>query len=335
MTKLIRHSSTKDGTQYNYVLLDSVTALHAFVDREMTSLNTHNRNVWEQTRRDILSLIKSGSDKFGVPSPANLAALESHRFFQAMPLVKEIRPLIKKHLSRYMNHLETDVMPKPKVSYNDRGLGIFSFDRAAMGLYTLSKIKTKTPLETTATQINIELGRANVRSMERNVYAYFENKNVSRPSARLYLMAGGNIGVSGKDMLYVGLAAGELVEFLEERGVAVEINIMIGSAYRDMINMAVVCVKRFQDKADINQLLLLSSDPKYFRCNGFRTIIALANQFDVHVDTGLGRITDSIGKDFVRATRGLGFVFEQSYSVEAATSEVIKIIESINQRVTA
>ena len=88
---------------------------------------------------------------------------------------------------------------------------------------------------------------------------------MSYPAMQLYIMAGANANVQGDQLLYVGLACAELVEFLELRGISVEVNVMIGTSFSNQVAMACVRVKRFQDKLDKNQLLLISSDPRYFR----------------------------------------------------------------------
>jgi len=95
----------------------------------------------------------------------------------------------------------------------------------------------------------------------------------------------------------------------------------------------VVRVKRFQDKADLNQLLLMSSDPRYFRFRGFKALIAVSDYFGLTVPRGLGKMEKSMGRDFVSAIEDRGFVFEQSYSLEAAAREVSRIVEEYQKRI--
>jgi hypothetical protein len=261
-----------------------------------------------------------------------LEELESHHTFLGMHLVNEIQPKIREHLSRYLNYLDSEVMPKPKIAYNDRGLGIFSFERAAMGLYKLARINLNTPLDKANTQLKVELGKTNLQTGVKEVYAYFRDRNGSYPSIRLYLMAGANAYVNGNEMLYVGLACNELVEFLELRGVAVEVNALLGTSFDGQVCMSVIRVKRFQDKPDKNQCLLMSSDPRYFRYRGFKALIAMSNYFDLTIPSSLGSIVPSMGNEFVQATDSIGFVFEQSYSLDAAAQEVTRIIETYNTR---
>ena len=76
----------------------------------------------------------------------------------------------------------------------------------------------------------------------------------------------------------------------------------------------------------------MSSDPRYFRFRGFKALIALSNHFGLTIPSGLGSLTESMGKEFVTVLGGDGFVFEQSYSLESAAKEVTRIVETYNQR---
>ena len=139
-------------------------------------------------------------------------------------------------------------------------------------------------------------------------------------------MAGANAHVKGNDLLYVGLACAELVEFMELRGVSVEVNVMLGTSFNNQVTMGCVRVKRFQDKLDKNQLLLMSSDPRYFRFRGFKSLVAMSNYFGLTIPSGLGTISASMGTAFAKAINPKGFVFEQSYSMDSAVKEVSQII---------
>ncbi len=118
---------------------------------------------------------------------------------------------------------------------------------------------------------------------------------------------------------------------MELRGVPVEINVMLGSSYRGSVKVNVVRVKRFQDKLDVNQLLLMSSDSRYYRFRGFKALIAIADYFGLSIAADLGAVTPGMGKDFVAAMGGDGFVFERSYSLDAAAGEVKRIIETYSK----
>lgn len=336
-----KHSiETKTG-KYNYLLFDSVFALNAFVDSEITQLKAANQDRWDMVSRSTLDNLKKGSYWYGTPTPQNIQELEEHSTFLGMPLVAEIQPKLKNKLAQYLEHLEAQTIPKPKMSYNDRGLGVFSFDRAAMALFEQFPVNTSTPLQTSTSQMHIALGNKQVQTSVKSVYAYFQDKQQYYPALQLYIMAGANANVTGNNLLYVGLACAELVQFMELRGISVEVNVLLGTSFRNQVTMGCVRVKRFQDHLDKNQLLLLSSDPRYFRYRGFKALIAMSNYFGLTIPQGLGTITAAMGSAFVKsrsrdsrpsgersgkAANPKGFVFEQSYAMDAAVKEVSQII---------
>jgi hypothetical protein len=327
----VKHRVTSGDIQFHYMSFDSVSDYNGFVDQEINRLSIQNKEVWDDTMTSTISKIQRNSEWYGSPSPKQISDLEEHKNFLGMHLIKKVQPKIKAHLEKYMRYLDSVIMPKPKLAYNNKGLGIFSFDRAAMGLHRAPKINLSTPIDKTLTQLNIELGRDNLQTSMKDVYAYFQNKNTSSPSLRLYIMAGANALVKGDDLLYVGLACAELIEFMELRNVGVEVNVLLGSYDKGNVCMSVIRVKRFQDRLDKNQLLLMSSDPRYFRYRGFKGIIATYNRLGFVVPEGLGSMKESMGKDFVGTLGKKAFVFEQSYSLENAAKEVTKIIQDYNQ----
>ncbi|MDW3191944.1 MAG: hypothetical protein R8G66_06255 [Cytophagales bacterium] len=336
MTFPKKNSLVVNEVKYNYLVFDGLGQFNDFIDQASRSLSGHNAEVLKNVNAGTKTKIESGEGWYGHPVPANIDELDHHNSFLGMYLLKEVKPKIDSYLSDYLRYLDSHVMPKPKVSYNDRGLGMFSFDRVAMGLYSSGKIELGSPIERTAAQINIELGRNNIRTRIKKVYVYFEHKDKTFPSISLYLMAGANANVEGSDLLYVGLACAELVEFLELRGVAVEVNVLLGTAFRNQVCLASVKIKRFQDKIDKNILLLLSSDPRYFRYRGFKALIALSNHFGYKIPHGLGRLEESMGEKFVSALNAEmntnSFVFEQSYSLDSTAQEVKRIIEQYKKR---
>ena len=331
MTELFDDIAIQTRTPYQVRTFDRVTAFDAFVDAQITQLSSPNQKTWNHLVIETDLELQKGTDWYGDPAPGSVRELDDHRTFSGMALLKQVQPKIKEHLRSFLDHLAAHVLPEPKVEYNDRGLGLFSFDRAAMGLYRLPRIDLHPPMASLNSQLRIELQQHPVTTSVKKVYAYFQHREVQRPSLRLYLMAGGNAHVAGNALLYTGLACAELVAFLERRAVPVEINVLYGNAYDGRHHLAVVRVKRFQDTLDVNQLLLMSSDPRYFRFRGFKALIALADAFGQTIPTHLGRLEPDMGKHYVQTlpAEQQGIVFEQSYSLEAAAREVKRIVEAL------
>ncbi len=332
MNRPLKHTvQTTDG-KYNYLLFDSMFAFNAFVDDEIKQLSSTNASRWNLVKESTSDQLNNGTDWYGTPTPKDVEELEAHRTFLGMKLVEKIQPQIKEKLAKYLEYLEDSVLPKPKMAYNDRGLGVFSFERAAMGMYKNFPVNTQNPVNTAVSQMTIELRKHQIQTSVKSVFAYFQDKESSYPSLQLYIMAGANAHVKGNDLLYVGLACAELVEFMELRGISVEVNVMLGTSFNNQVTMACIRVKRFQDKLDKNQLLLISSDPRYFRYRGFKGLVALSNYFGLTIPSGLGTISVSMGNTFAKAVNQKGFVFEQSYSMDSAVKEVSKIITNYKNR---
>ena len=328
--------NNKDSLTTSYSTFDSVQAFNDFVDTQAAGLNTHNRGILKQINQTTAATIQNGSLWYGSPSPKNVGELNAHKYFLGMELLRTIQPKIQEKLSEYIKLMDNQILSKPKVAYNDRGLGVFSFDRAAMGLYRLQPTGSKNPMKNAINQLRIELDTSNKTTAVKSVFAYFKDRKSSYPALRLYLMAGGNAGVKGDELVYVGLACAELVEFMEIRGVAVEVNALLGTSFHNNVAMGVIRIKRFQDRLDKNQLLVMTSDPRYFRYRGFKALIALSNHFGWNIPTGLGSIKEHMGKDFVtQITKGQDryAVFEQSYSIHAAVKEVTQIIKTYTEQI--
>lgn len=321
-------------TYYSY--FDNVQSFNDFVDEQATVLNEDNRKVLKWMNQTTASSISRGTTWYGSPSPKDVNELDAHKYFLGMELLRTIQPKIKDKLAEYVKLMDDQILSKPKVAYNDRGLGVFSFDRAAMGLYRLQPTGSKQPIENTINQLQIELDTANKTTAVKSVYAYFKDRKSSYPALKLYLMAGGNARVEGDALLYVGLACAELVEFMEIRGVAVEVNALLGTSFNNNLAMSVIRIKRFQDRLDKNQLLLMTSDPRYFRYRGFKSLIASCNHFGLTIPDGLGSLQENMGKNFVKETtekQSLYAVFEQSYSINAAVREVIEVIKNYTEQI--
>ena len=335
MSRPQKHIARSNSGKYNYLLFDSVFAFNAFVDHEIQQLSSSNASRWNNVVQSTSQNLNSGTDWYGTPTPKDVKELEEHRTFLGMKLAQKIQPQIKAKLATYLDYLQDSVLPKPKMAYNDRGLGVFSFERAAMAMYKDFPVDTQTPVNTAVSQMNIELRNHQISTSVKSVYAYFQDKQMSYPSMQLYIMAGANANVKGDQLLYVGLACAELVDFLELRSISVEVNVLLGTSFSNQVAMACVRVKRFQDRLDKNQLLLISSDPRYFRYRGFKSLVALSNYFGLTIPSGLGSITAQMGTAFAKAINPKGFVFEQSYAMETAVREVTQIIDNYKNQLAA
>ncbi|TPN85818.1 DUF7192 family protein [Aquimarina algicola] len=334
MRRPLSHTiSLPKGTAY-YTTFDSSTDFHDFVDDQIQQLSTGNRKAFQYLDARTLQEIQGQTSWYGSPSPKSIDDLITHDYFLGMPLLEVIRPKIRKQLEHYLKVAKDKILPKPKMEYNDKGLGVFSFDRASMGLYRLQPTLATPPIQKHINQMNIELDRGNKTTIIKDVYAQIKDKATAFPALQLYITAGANAHVNGDQLLYVGLACAELTDFMESRGIAIGVNIIFETHFNQKYTIGIVRVKRFEDPLNLNALLLLSSDPRYYRYRGFKALIALSNYFGLIIPYGLGSSKKNVGKQFVQATGANGFVFEQSYSMNTAIKEVTRIITRYTQNLT-
>ncbi len=332
MNTPVQHTIPLDNGNAHYVTFDSVVDFHGFVDHQIERLSAANAKIFKDIHSKAANTVYYRNDWYGTPHIKSMEELVHHDHFLGMHLLKVIQPKIKKRLERYLALVEDQVLPKPKLAYNDKGLGVFSFDRAAMGLFRMQPTVAHTKMQKNISQMKIELDRDNKTTIVKKVYAQIKDKASSFPSLQLYITAGANANIKGDQLLYIGLACAELVEFMELRGIAVEVNIIFETYFEGHYPIAIVRLKRYEDPLDKNQLLLLSSDPRYFRYRGFKALIALSNYFGLTILPGLGRAKENIGKDFIDAIGTGGIVFEQSYDINSAVSEVTAILTAYTQK---
>lgn len=332
--ELTPHIIKTGNHAYRYLRYDSIDSFHDFVNGRIKALSTKNRETWQNRLHAAQHRINTGADFYGTPPPTHLDELENHDRFLGMHLLKALQPKIKKHLHRYLTHVTQKLLPRPRIAYTDKGTGMFSFDRAAIGLHRTHRIDTSSPIHTHISQLRIALEKYSYTTGVKKVYAYFKDQPIAYPTVRIYLKAGGNAKVKGDDLLYTGLGCSEVARFMEQHGIAVEVNVLVGSTFQHTTIMGIIPVKRFGDPLDHNLLLLLSSDPRYFRFRGFKALIAQADFFKLKIPESLGSTHPKMAEQFIDVLGNDGFVFEHSYSLEDAANEVKRIIDTYHQHLT-
>jgi hypothetical protein len=224
--------------------------------------------------------------------------------------------LIEKLYDRVSDKLSTSVRDKikaRKVQYNPFGLGVFIFDRAAMGMYRLKEFHNPS-LEKVVQQEEVRKrkngfvlikdgspvierweqkpdGKPKIRTTTKNVYAYFPPLNKEKHAVDLFISCGGNASISAEQFLYSGISAIIVAQMLEKARIQTRISIVIGSSPDNFTAKAfgaVIPVKNYDEKLDINLLALLTSDPRFFRHEGFKGIISVYEHFGESCPSSLG-----------------------------------------------
>ena len=307
------------GKNIHYLIFEHLEGFHEFMDSHR--LKPNNKERWETTKREAQRHISSASDWYGLPAPTRIEELENHRDFIGMHLLDAARSHLEKRMRSFMQYFEEHEIPQRKIAYNSLGLGIFSFARASIGLH-------KVP--------NPDGGTKIVTSVK-DVYAYFDRKEVADKTVRIFVAAGAPANIKGEQMLYVGIGMMILVELFEKMGVGIEINVMLGSQDQNGTHyMTITKAKRFEDSLDKNLILLLCSDPRHFRFRGFQGIISIYDFFGKTCPNGLGRPFDKpTSQNFVASLNEKGnynYLFQQSYSLNQVEAEVERILMDFKKR---
>ena len=315
----LRQFKTIRNINFSYICYDSLTEFDADVEEEANKhFSYENREEWESIKDNAISDGMDG-EWFGYPPPKFIHELENHKEFQNPALFKEVEEEIRSAMADFERLDLQNLLKVRKIAYNSMGFGVFSFDRAAMGL---QKIRTESGIEKITTSV-------------KDVYAYFINKPMEQRSVKLYIVAGALAHVSGKNMLYTGVGAAILAEYLMERNYSIEITVGIGSYDPDkrVLCMNLVKAKRFEDSLDRNLIAVLTSDPKYFRYKGFKALLSIYNKFGRNCPPGLGTLLNKrLMEEFVQDENSettTAIVFQQDHSLAAIKKSIIDTIHRI------
>ncbi len=309
------------GKDYNIRIFDfsSRREMERYVEEKSKNLDI------EYNKKDLARLNKRpsqaiGDSWYGFPLIEKESDLTEHSQYLHFDLLKKIRPRIKGEIEN-LNLLESEYeVKKKKIEYNDREIGIFSFDRASMGLRKIKKD-----------------GETKIISDIKKSYAYFIPKSTAERTVKLYIHAGGNGGVGGKEMVYSGIASSVLVELLVEAGFDVEVNMIIGTidSPRRKVIWSIAKVKKFHDELNMNDLMLLSSSPRYYRYKGFKNIIVSYDSANVQVPGGLGisSFDNQLKKEIIRTHRkgeARAILMDRAYSEDAVINVIKKVFNEFS-----
>ena len=256
--------------------------------------------------RSTQKYIKSGEFGKNVTLEQLKAGIQE---FQDLNLIDEIE-------SKFEDGIATssaNTIPLKKLSYNDLGLGVFSFDRAAQGMYQLMEYYSpsyKKSFDVSEVQQigndeyilkadnspiiyrleNKENGLPKVRTTNKKVFAYFPKVQRQRAAVEIYVSCGNYANVSAEVFLYSGMAAVIVAKKLIKAGIPVKINTVIGwqedNSTPSTYCCAVVPLKNYDEQLDVNILATVTSDPRFWRYEGYRACTNLQVLNGVRVSGG-------------------------------------------------
>lgn len=329
-----------------------------WVSNTMTKLSPANSEREEMFSRDYIErIIRHQPQWFGGTSYSELKAGVTD--YKKPELITKIYNQVSDTISADVR----DQIKARKVKFNPFGLGVFSFDRAAMGMYRLNEYyspslrKVVQQEEVFHTGEVFELisdrsavikrleerpdGKPKVRTTSKNVYSYFPPVHKDSKAVELYISCGGHVGIKAEEFLYSGISAIIVAQLLEKARIKTRISIVIGSSPDNYDKTAYACiipVKNYDEALDLNLLALLTSDPRFFRYDGFKGVISTYNHFGAICPNTLGRGLDkqmlikTIEKSDYAKRANIApnrFYFGWTFSEREATNEISKTVSEI------
>jgi len=278
--------------------------------------------------------------------------------------------LIEKIFSQVNDHITTamkDKIKARKVRYNPNGLGVFVFDRAAMGMYRLKEFYStslKRVVEGEEVKQNkkgFELlkdgspvqqrweqkkdGKPKIRTTSKNVYAYYPKINKEKQAVELFISCGAHVGIKAEAFLYSGISAIIIAQLLEKARIQTRISIVVGSSpdgFEDTAYACIIPVKNYDENLDMNLLALLSSDPRFFRHEGFKGVVSMYDHFKIAcpqtLGTGMNKeyLIQTIERSSFSKTAKLapnrfyfGWTFNEGEAVNAVNETIEEIAEKL------
>ena len=259
-----------------------------------------------------------------------------------------------------------DSIKARKIKYNPNGIGVFSFDRAAMSMYRLEEyfsekhqrvvedrevkqFKERYTFIADNSPVIKRLeqkpdGTPKIRTTSKNVFAYFPSVKTENRAVEMYISCGGDVSVKADAFLYSGVSALIVAQILEKARIKTKISIAIGSSpdgYEKTAYSCLIPVKNYDENLDINLLALLTSDPRFFRFDGFKGIISTYDHFNTKTPFSLGRgmtkdfLIKMIEKSDYRKKRNIPpnrFYFGWTFTEREAISEITKTVNEIAER---
>jgi hypothetical protein len=143
--------------------------------------------------------------------------------YNRMDLIEALEAEIEQGISG----TSSNDIPKRKLAYNDLGQGVFSFDRAAQGMYRLHEFYSPKHQKVFELEMVIssgqdhklkadnspitkrweekENGQPKVRTNNKKVFAYFPKVKRQRAAVEIYVSCGNYANISARDFLYSGI----------------------------------------------------------------------------------------------------------------------------------
>jgi hypothetical protein len=299
----------------------SLYVFNKYIEETMGGLRMPgNKRFWESyVKGQVKDHLKS--DWYGEPRAASIQELENHDKFLNWDYYHQIKRVVDKKYKRLKAIKTSKIIKTKKRQFNALELGVFSFERAASGLYKLEDDDSEVKYRTTT----------------QDSFIFEDLKGKATKYLRVFIKMGASNIIKGNDLLNVGVGAAILVEKLVKMGIKVEVNI-VTAGYHENKEAYVysVKVKDFESRLKLNDLLIMTASARYFRYKGFK---ATVTQYDYE-----GRLVPSYFRytmdqyeaqwvlDELHKNDKTDFVlFGHSFSQTALLKEIDTVIEKMKK----
>lgn len=248
---------------------------------ETQPLSSSNKNEYASIRKDIDNPSLATSLYDNARTREDIASsIKSFRHFAKYEAEKkEFIDNIKNEDNAFkMDSLEGRIR---KLDFNDLGLGVFCFSRAAM------QLRRK--------KIN---GETKVISDVKKVYGYFPQKKGNNIVVRMMLPMGLSHNQGQKQLFYNALASIVAAEYLINKEFDVEIyarmTLDVTKGKGSRVNYATNIIKLADSKispiseSDIERILIMMAEVRFYRSVGFLNSIKICDFFGIDIDANLG-----------------------------------------------
>lgn len=303
---------------------DSFARFTDFTNKQMSRLSQGNKDEYKAflTRMERrLADTKTNKHFFGDPLPQSVKEILDTKKYLHMDEYRKVKAAVASKLRR----LEPDVfasLHQKRLEYNDLGMGVFVFSRAAMGLMK---------------QKDADGNERIVSNFEKS-YAYRQPRIVNDRLIRFVCVTSGiSANVKADELIYNAIPTIILTEYLMELGFEVEVYVIDGEESEHI--STVVKMKNAGGELNKNDLLLAMSEPRYVRGAGDKAKFAYMNHYKRICPEELG-YSPTWGQDWQAAEtilkdgddRNSIFMQYQTHSFDEAIDSIFNTLNTLKRR---
>lgn len=252
-----------------------------------------------------------------------------------------------------------NMLKSKKMRYNANGLGMFSFDRAAMGFYRIKELYSTAHKRSVSHKDVYQKsgsfflsedhtpvierweetseGKPKYRTNSKKLYAYFPKIEREHRGVEILVTSVGPVGMPAQNFLYNGVSAVIIARLLEEAKIKTKISAIFGTVSEQDLYACSIPIKHYSEPLDMNLVALLTSDPAILRFDGFKGILGAYEHFNAqcpqHFGVTINKATLKRAMSTVPSDdKSYKIFLGGSFSERQAVSDIKNAIEEIRDK---